>query len=127
MAELPWVDFIRLHPAAHLVAASVVPPRTGQHLDRLRGLVNQLIREQTSTGDFATAVVRVAEMPEIHCGFAAEADADRLAALVEACTPRRSDGVTNGWASHRAFALNATKQVALAGFLATSDEPRPAS
>jgi hypothetical protein len=127
MAELLWVDFIRLHPAGHLVTASVVPPRTGHHLARLHRLLNQLIRERAPTDDFATAVVRVTGVAEIHCGFAARADADRLAALVKARAPSRSDGVTNGWASQRAFALNATTEVALAGLLATPDEPRPAS
>ena len=126
MAELPWVDFIRLHPAAHLVTASVVPPRTGHHLARLRRLLNQLIREQAPSGDFATAIVRVTGVAEIHCSFAVKADADRLASLVKAHSPRRPDAVTGGWASHRAFALNATKEVTLAGLLAPPDK-RPAA
>jgi hypothetical protein len=126
MPERPWVDFIRLHPAAHLVTASVVPPRTGHHLARLRRLLNRLIREQAPTGDFATAVVRISGVTEIHCGFAADADANRLALLVKARAPRRSDGVTSRWASHRVFALSATKEVALAGLLATPDESRRA-
>ncbi len=127
MPERPWVDFIRLHPAAHLVTASVVPPRTGHHLARLRRLLNRLIREQAPTSEFATAVVRITGVTEIHCGFAAEADADRRASLVKARAPRRSEGATGGRASHRAFVLSATKEVALAGLLATPDESRPAS
>ena len=127
MPERPWVDFIRLHPAANLVTASVVPPRTGHHLARLRRLLNRVIREQAPTSEFATAVVRITGVTKIHCGFAAEADADRLASLVRARAPRRSEGVTGGWASHRAFVLSATKEIALAGLLATPDESRPAS
>jgi hypothetical protein len=127
MPELPWIDFIRLHPTAHLVAASVVPPRAGHHLARLRWLLNQLIREQAPPGNFATAIVRVAGVAEIHCSFAAKADADRLASLVKARSVRRPDGLTSGWASHRAFALNATKEVALAGLLATPDKRLVAS
>jgi hypothetical protein len=45
MPELPWVDFIRLHPGAHLVTASVMRARTDHHLARLLRLLNQLIRE----------------------------------------------------------------------------------
>jgi len=127
MPERPWVDFIRLHPAAHLVTASIVPPRTGHHLARLRRLLNRVIREQAPTGEFATAVARITGVTEIYCGFAAEADADRLASLISARAPRRSEGVTGGWASHRAFVLSATKEIALAGLLATPDESRPAS
>jgi hypothetical protein len=62
MAELPWVDFTRLHSVAHLVAATVLPTRTAPHLSRLRRLLNQLIREQAPGGDFATAIVRVTDI-----------------------------------------------------------------
>jgi hypothetical protein len=71
--------------------------------------------------------VRVTGVAEIHCGFVAKADADRLASLAMAHPPRPSDGVMSGWASHRAFALNATKEVALAGLLATPGDSQPAS
>jgi hypothetical protein len=125
MAELAWVDFIRLHPAAHLVTASVVPPRTGNHLARLRRRLNQLIREQAPVGDVATAIVRLTGIAEIHCGFAAKADADRLAWLVKARAPRRPpEAAAGGWLTHRTFVLGATKEVALAGLLATPDESR---
>jgi hypothetical protein len=40
MAELPWVDFTRLHSLAHLVVVTVVPTRTAPHLARLRRLLN---------------------------------------------------------------------------------------
>ena len=98
MAELPWVDFTRLHLVALLVAATVLATRTAPHLSRLRRLLNQLIRERAPGGDFATAIVRVTDIAEIHCAFTAEGDADRLASPVEARAarppgaPRRVDG-----------------------------------
>ena len=125
MAEVPCNDFIRLHPAAHLVISSVVPPRTARHAKHLQRLLNQLIREPT--GNLATAVVRVDDMDELHCGFETKADADRLASLVEARGPRRSDRLASGWSSQRSFALNLAKEVALAGLLATPDKSLPVS
>jgi hypothetical protein len=125
--ELPWVDFIRLHPGAHLVTASVVPPRTGQHLARPRRLLNQLIREQAPTGDFATTVVRTTEGTKIHCGLASRADADGFAGLAGARRRTAPSAGASGWASCRMFRLDAAREVALAGRLAApGDEPPPA-
>jgi hypothetical protein len=125
MEKLSWADFVRLHPAAHLVTAAVVPPRSGHHLARLP---RQLIRKQAPASDYATAIVRISGFAEIHCGFAAKADADRLASLVKARVPRRPpEAVVSGWLSHRTFVLNATKEVALAGLLATPRDSRRTS
>jgi hypothetical protein len=124
MAELPWVDFTRLHSVAHLVAATVLPTRTAPHLSRLRRLLNQLIREQAPGGDFATAIVRVTDIAEIHCGFSAEADADRLASLVEARAAHPPETEASGWSSYRTFRLGAAKEVAPAGLLATQRQKR---
>jgi hypothetical protein len=82
-----------------------VPARIGHHLTRLRRRLNQLIREQAPIGDFATAIVRVTGVAEIHCGFAAKSDADRLASLAMAHPPRPS----------------------LMGLLATPGDSQPAS
>jgi hypothetical protein len=128
MEKLSWADFVRRHPAAHLVTAAVVPPRSGHHLARLPRQLNQPIRKQAPASDYATAIVRITGFAEIHCGFAAKADADRLASLVKARVPRRPpEAVVSGWLSHRTFVLNATKEVALAGLLATPRDSRRTS
>jgi hypothetical protein len=88
-------------------------------------LLIQLIREQAPTGDFATAIVRVTGVTEIHCSFAIKADADRLSSLIKARAPRRPpEGVASAWLSHRTFVLNARKELTLAGLLATPDATR---
>jgi hypothetical protein len=80
-------------------------------------LLNQLIREQVQGGDFATAIVRVTDIAEIHCGFAAEAGADRLASLVDAYAPHPPEAGASGWSSYRTFRLGTSREVALAGWL----------
>jgi hypothetical protein len=118
MARLPWVDFTRAHPNGHLVAAVIVPTRAPQRLTHLRQLLNKLIAQQNPAADFATALVRVTDVAQIHCGFADKADADRLAAIVKAeAAPR--DAPVLGWTTHRSFTLDASKEVTLAGALAT--------
>jgi hypothetical protein len=113
MAQLQWVDFIRKYQAGHLVTAVVEPARSSQHLLRLRRLLSGMISEGKPSSDFATAIVRVTGVVQIHCGFAEKRDADVLAGLTKARSALRPAG----WASHRSFKLSADREVALAGLL----------
>jgi hypothetical protein len=114
MPRQAWIDFLRQHRQAHLVAAVLIPPRTAAHLRRLRGMLNQLIGQERQAQAFATTIVRNEGIVEIHCGFADKKDADHLARLSRA----RAAAPRAGWSSHRSFKLSAGKEVALAGALA---------
>jgi hypothetical protein len=120
MAQIAWLDFLNAHSSAHLVVARVLPTRAPSHLAQLRRTLNKLIEQGQPAGDFATAIVRPGGVTEIHCAFAHKADADRLARLAGA----RRAGAPDEWASHRAFTLDAPREVALAGSL-SGDKPAP--
>jgi hypothetical protein len=116
MPELHWVGFIRLHPGAHLVTASVMPPRTAPHLSRPRRLFNQLIRERARGGDFATAIVRVTDIAELHYAFTARGRRGPVGlAGGGACRASAWGAEAGGWSSYRTFRPSAAKEVALAG------------
>lgn len=112
--RLAWIDFLLQQRNAHLVSAVVMPARTTGHLRRLHNMMNRLIEEQGPASPFATAIVREENIVQIHCGFADERDADRLARRTNA---RRAE-IPSGWSSHRSFRLSADKEVTLAGLLA---------
>ncbi len=114
MAPLPWIDFLRVHPHTHLVAGIVTPVPGSSHLMRLRRLLNDVIAKQSPQGVFSTALVRQTGKTEIHCGFAAEADADRFARAVKA----RRIGRSSEWSSERSFRLNPATELALSAALA---------
>jgi hypothetical protein len=122
MASLPWIDFLRDHSKAHLVVGVVTSTASSSHLTRLRRLLNELIARQSPQGAFSTAVVRQTGETEIHCGFAEQADADRLASIVKARRPRSGAGLRGDWASERSFRLDAATEFALAGAVASRGE-----
>ena len=69
-------------------------------------------------GAFALTVSRAAGFPEILCGFETRADADALAGLSKATTTDRYPG----FATQRAFSLDAPMEAALrAGLLTGGD------
>ena len=118
MPSLPWIDFLRVHPQAHLVVGIVTPVPGSSHLMRLRRLLNDVIVRQSPQGAFSTALVRQTGKTEIHCGFAAQADADRFARVVKA----RSIGRSSKWSSERSFRLNPATELALLGARGEIDE-----
>ena len=123
MASLPWIDFLRLHPGAHLVIGIVMPVPGSSHLMRLRRLLNDVIAGQSPQGIFSTALVRQTGKTEIHCGFAAQADADRFARTVKAKRVGRPDtGRAGEWASEHSFRLTPASELALSGALAARGE-----
>ena len=122
MASLPWIDFQRDHPQAHLVVGVVTSTGSSSHLTRLRRLLNRLITGQSPQGTFSTAVVRQAGNTEIHCGFAAKSDADRFAHTVKARRPRSALARPGEWSSERSFQLDGATELALAGALANRGE-----
>ena len=118
MAPLPWIDFLRVHPNTHLVVGIVTPVPGSSHLMRLRRLLNDVIARQSPQDVFSTALVRQTGKTEIHCGFAAEADADRFARAVKA----RRIGRSSEWASERSFRLNPATELVLSATLAARGE-----
>jgi hypothetical protein len=122
MPRLPWIDFLQQHHKAHLVSAVIVPHRASQHVRRLRGLMDRLIKQrmgkQGNGSAFATAIVRKGGSAEIHCGFADKADADQLAEL----TGASAADPDSHWSSHRSFDVTAEKEVALTGLLAPNGD-----
>jgi hypothetical protein len=120
--RLPWVDFLQTGGGAHLVAAVVSSTRGPGHMYSLGKLLQRLILEQEPASAYASGIVRLTEVAEIHCGFANKADADRFAAIVRA---RRMPPL-DGWASYRSFRLDAAKEMALAGALRMPGKREPA-
>lgn len=118
MASLPWIDFLRLHPRAHVVVGIVTPVPGSSHLMRLRRLLNDVITRQSPQGVFSTALVRQTGKTEIHCGFADQGDADRFARTVKARRIEPGIGHTGEWSSERSFRLNPATELALSGALA---------
>jgi hypothetical protein len=113
MQRLAWVDFLRTSSGAHLAAAVVPSTRGPGHMHSLGRLLQRLIVEQEPASAYASGIVRLTEVAEIHCGFADEADADRFAIIVRAHRMPSLDG----WASYRSFTLDAEKEMDLADAL----------
>jgi hypothetical protein len=103
MPKLSWSAFIKLHPAAHLVAG-VIPEEdvaTVTARDSL-ALLAKLAKRLSLTGQYAMTVDRPSGLPEIHCAFARETDAARFAQALNATGVGRYPG----WASQRQFGLD---------------------
>lgn len=122
MASLPWIDFLRVHPRAHVVVGIVAPVPGSSHLMRLRRLLNDVITRQSPQGVFSTALVRETGKTEIHCGFSAQVDADRFARAVKARRIGPGVGYSAQWSSERSFRLNPAAELALSGALAARGE-----
>jgi hypothetical protein len=96
------------------VAASVQADQTAD--DDLRAtqvLLQRLVRKLKPASDYSTTIVRDAGHPEVYFAFEDEADAQKLAAAVQA---EAADSLP-GWATQRAFQLDGAKVAALAASL----------
>ncbi len=105
MSKVPWPQFTSSHPRAHLLAASVPAARDvgNSDLKTAQYALGRLIREMAPSGDYATTLVRAAGRPEVYLAFEHEDDARKIAQAVQAKVSRRYAG----WASQRAFRLEA--------------------
>jgi len=115
MSKVPWHIFRNDHPQAHLVAASIAAAeRIGSpDLKTAKAVLERLVKTLVPGGDYATSIVRETGQPEVHLAFENELDALKLADSVKADMTSRY----HGWASQRAFALDAAAVDALASGL----------
>jgi hypothetical protein len=115
MSKVPWHIFRNDHPQAHLVAASIEAAELvgSPDLKTAKTILERLVKTLGPTGDYATSIVRETGQPEVHLAFENEFDARKLADSVQADMTSRY----HGWASQRAFALDAAAVDALASGL----------
>jgi len=118
MRRLPWSDFVRNHPRAHLVVAFL--PETGEigtpQARAKRDVLISTIRQLVPLAVYATTIVRASGQAEIHCAFADEAAAAVLAAAMKA----KVVGRYTGYASQRRFRFDDAAAWALRGALPPS-------
>ena len=116
MPRVPWPLFKDSHPRAHLVVAWVRAAQMvgSPDLKTAQAVVEQFVRRLAPAGDYATAIVRDAGRPEVYLAFANELDARKLADSMQAKVTRRYAG----WASERAFQLDAAAMTAMTEGLA---------
>jgi hypothetical protein len=115
MPRTPWSDFSQAHPRAHLVVASI-PSAVAVGAPDFRKARDALVRMISTlrpVGDYAAAIVRESGAAEIQLAFENETDARKLADAVGA-TPV---GGRPGWASQRAFSLDAAGVAAIRAVL----------
>jgi hypothetical protein len=94
-----------------------------EELTAAQSVLTRLVRKQEQAGDYAATVVRDAGRPEVYFAFEDEADAQKLAAAVQA----EATDSQPGWATQRAFQLDGVKVSALAASLpAPKTRPRQA-
>lgn len=101
MAKLPWIDFVHVHPGAHVVWGI-----TGEDAPDLRPIAAKLsaiIERRKPSGDYAVGVVRTSGNPRVACAFADENSARGLAEIVGARAAEQS----GSWASECWFTLDA--------------------
>lgn len=108
MSRLDWTTFLAAHPQAHLLAG-LVPDPNPTILKRLRRLMQALIDGESPAGDYATAIVRRHDITEIQCGFADQADAQRVGARLKA----KSVPPSGEWLSEQNLRLDERTEVAL--------------
>jgi hypothetical protein len=115
MSKVPWHVFRSDHPRAHLVAASIAAAEMvgSPDLKSAKAVLERLVKTLAPTGDYATSIVRETGEPEVHLAFENEPDARKLADSVRAAMTDRYQG----WASQRAFELDAAAVDALASGL----------
>ncbi|HTB35798.1 MAG TPA: hypothetical protein VK777_01890 [Reyranella sp.] len=115
MSKVPWHVFRSDHPRAHLVAASIAAAEMvgSPDLKSAKAVLERLVKTLAPTGDYATSIVRETGEPEVHLAFENEPDARKLADSVRAAMTDRYPG----WASQRAFELDAAAVDALASGL----------
>ena len=105
MPKVPWHAFKHSHPQAHLVIAGVRAAQLvgSPDLKAAQTTLERFLKTLAPAGDYATTIVRDTGRPEIHLAFADERDARALADAVHAGLSHRNAG----WASERAFRLDA--------------------
>jgi hypothetical protein len=116
MSRVPWHLFQERQPRAHLVVGAVVQadgPVGCEELTAAQSVLTRLVRKQEQAGDYAATVVRDAGRPEVYFAFEDEADAQKLAAAVQA----EATDSQPGWATQRAFQLDGAKVTVLAASL----------
>ena len=115
MSKVPWHVFRSDHPRAHLVAASIEAAELigSPDLKTAKTVLERLVKTLAPGGDYATSIVRETGQPEVHLAFENELDARKLADSVQAGTTSRY----LGWASQRAFELDAAAVDAMASGL----------
>ena len=105
------------HPRSHLVAAVVVGIGADERgtllLRDLRDLLARFVARLRPAGRYALFLSRAHGFPEILCGFAERADAERLAAAVSATAGERFPE----WASQHVFRLDETTAASLSASL----------
>ena len=125
MSKVPWHVLRSDHPRAHLVAASIAAAEMvgSPDLKSAKAVLERLVKTLAPTGDYATSIVRETGEPEVHLAFENEPDARKLADSVRAAMTDRYPG----WASQRAFELDAAAVDALASGLPLSRRRGPKS
>jgi hypothetical protein len=125
MPRVPWHTFKDRHPLAHLVAASVPAAQLvgSPDLKAAQAILDRFVRKLAPAGDYATAIVREAGLPEVHFAFAEERDARALADPMHARVSHRH----GGWASERAFEFDVEAMTAMASGLPPPRKHGPAS
>lgn len=122
MPKIVWSDLMAHHPDRHLVVARVdITQNDDIGTPRLRLAqveISRLLRRLGLESDYALALVRPGAAPEIHIGFAARGDADRLAQIVRAQPLEGS----MGWSSQRMFVLDEATRAAITASLAVEGE-----
>jgi hypothetical protein len=115
MSKVPWHLFRNDHPRAHLVAGSIAAADLvgSPDLKIAKTVLERLVKTLAPSGDYATSIVRETGEPEVHLAFENELDARKLADSVRAAVTERY----HGWASQRAFELDAAGVDALASGL----------
>ena len=123
MPRVSWHIFKDRNPRAHLVAASLQAAEAvgSSDLKTAQTVLQRLIKTLDPAGDYATAIVRDAGGPEVHLAFESELDARKLADAVQAKAAHRDAG----WASERAFELDAASLAAMASGLPLPAKRRP--
>ena len=108
MSKVPWHLFQDSRQRAHLVVGAIVQANGPAGLNDSTvtlAVLRRLARKQKLAGDYAATVVREAGWPEVYFAFENEADAQKFAASVQA----EPIGSYPGWASQRAFEMDAAK------------------
>jgi hypothetical protein len=83
-------------------------------------VLRRLARKQRPAGDYAGTVVRDAGWPEVYFAFTDDADAKKFAEAVQA----ELIGTYPGWASQRAFEIDAAKLKELEASLPPPMQPK---
>jgi hypothetical protein len=116
MSRVPWHLFKDRQHRAHLVVAVIAVsdgPPGGDELAAAQSVLLRLVKMHRPTKDYAATVVRDAGRPEAYFAFEDEADATKLAALLNA----EVTGSYPGWASQRVFQLDGAMVTELAASL----------